>query len=73
GLVAASLTINIIIGLLIGRALQAKLYNPGGFAGEFQQFNLGKPAAVITIGLMVVTILPLGQMLALLRSVCRWC
>lgn len=68
GLVAASLTINIVIGLLIGRALQAKLYNPGGFAGEFQQFNLGKPAAIITIGLMVVTILPLGQMLTVLRE-----
>jgi hypothetical protein len=68
GLVAASLTINIIVGLLIGRALQAKLYNPGGFAGEFQKLSLGKPAAVLTVGLMAITILPLGNELAFLRE-----
>ncbi|MFW5425793.1 MAG: DUF2232 domain-containing protein [Methylophagaceae bacterium] len=68
GLVAASLTINIIVGLLIGRALQAKLYNPGGFAGEFQQLSLGKPAAVLAVGLMAITILPLGNELAFLRE-----
>ncbi|PHS25620.1 MAG: DUF2232 domain-containing protein [Methylophaga sp.] len=68
GLVAASLTINIVVGLLIGRALQAKLYNPGGFADEFQQLSLGKPAAVLTIVLMAITILPLGNELALLRE-----
>jgi hypothetical protein len=68
GLVAASLTINIVVGLLIGRALQAKLYNPGGFANEFQQLRLGKPAATLTIGLMVMTILPWGKELAFLRE-----
>ncbi|MBL1321600.1 MAG: DUF2232 domain-containing protein [Methylophaga sp.] len=68
GLVAASLTINMVVGLLIGRALQARLYNPGGFAGEFQQLRLGKPAAILTIGLMVITILPLGSELTFLRE-----
>ncbi len=68
GLVAASLVINIVIGLLIGRALQAKLYNPGGFASEFQQLSLGKPAAVLTVGLMAITILPLGNEIAFLRE-----
>ncbi|PHS31631.1 MAG: DUF2232 domain-containing protein [Methylophaga sp.] len=68
GLVAASLTINIVLGLLIGRALQAKLYNPGGFAGEFHQLSLGKPIAVLATGLMVITILPLGTELTLLRE-----
>lgn len=68
GLIAASLTINIIVGLLIGRSLQAKLYNPGGFADEFQQLRLGKPAAIVTIGLMAITILPLGNALILLRE-----
>lgn len=68
GLVAASLTINIIVALLIGRSLQASLYNPGGFADEFQQLRLGKPAAIVTIGLMVMTILPLGNELTLLRE-----
>lgn len=68
GLIAASLTINVIVGLLIGRALQAKLYNPGGFASEFQQLSLGKPAAILTMGLMAITILPLGTELAFLRE-----
>ncbi len=68
GLVAASLTLNIVVGLLIGRALQAKLYNPGGFADEFQQLRLGKPAALLTMGLMAVTIFPLGLELTLLRQ-----
>ncbi len=68
GIVAASLTINIIVGLLIGRALQAKLYNPGGFADEFQQLSLGKLTAMLTVGLMVITILPLGSALAFLRE-----
>lgn len=68
GLIAASLTINIIVGMLIGRALQAKLYNPHGFADEFQQLRLGKPAAIVTIILMVISVLPLGSELMLLRE-----
>ena len=68
GLVAAGLSMNIMLGLLIGRAWQASLYNPGGFASEFQQLRLGKPAAIVMITLMVITALPLGDGLALLRE-----
>ena len=68
GLVAAGLSMNLMLGLLIGRAWQAKLYNPGGFASEFQQLRLGKSAAMLMIALMVITALPLGNALAILRE-----
>lgn len=61
GLIAAGLSINVMLGLLIGRAWQAKLYNPGGFASEFCQMKLGKRAALVMIVLMVITVLPLQE------------
>jgi hypothetical protein len=66
GFVAAGVTINVIIGLLIGRAWQAKLYNPGGFAEEFRKLKLGKPAALVALFLMVVSLLPIKHYLTLL-------
>lgn len=68
GLMAAGLSLNIILGLLVGRSWQAKLYNPGGFASEFQQLQLGKSVAILTIVMMVVTALPLGNGAAVLRE-----
>lgn len=68
GLMAAGLSLNIMLGLLIGRSWQAKLYNPGGFASEFQQLKLGKSVAILTIVMMVVTALPLGDSVSILRS-----
>lgn len=68
GLVAAGLSMNIILGLLIGRAWQASLYTPGGFASEFQQLRLGKSAAMLMVALMVITALPTGDALAILRE-----
>ncbi len=68
GLMAAGLSLNIMLGLLIGRSWQAKLYNPGGFASEFQQLRLGKSAAILTLVMMVVTALPLGDSLAILQA-----
>jgi len=58
GLIAAGLSANVMFGLLIGRAWQAKLFNPGGFASEFYQLKLGKQAAIVTIVLMVISVLP---------------
>jgi hypothetical protein len=68
GLMAAGLSLNIMLGLLLGRSWQAKLYNPGGFASEFQQLKLGKSVAILTIVMMVVTALPLGDSVAILRA-----
>ncbi|PHS71065.1 MAG: DUF2232 domain-containing protein [Methylophaga sp.] len=66
GLFAASLSINVLLGLLIGRAWQAKLFNPGGFADEFCQLRLGKAAALLAIVLMMIEISPLKAGLTVL-------
>lgn len=68
GLIAAGFSLNLMLGLLIGRAWQAKLYNPGGFASEFTELKLGKPAAIVTTILMVAAISPLGESLAILQD-----
>lgn len=68
GLMAAGLSLNVILGLLVGRSWQAKLYNPGGFASEFQQLRLGRTAAILTVVIMIVTALPLSNNVAVLRE-----
>ena len=68
GLVAAGFTMNIILGLIIGRAWQANLYNPGSFATEFQQLYLGKVAAVATAVVMMLTVIPLGENFVFLKE-----
>ncbi|NQZ52881.1 MAG: DUF2232 domain-containing protein [Piscirickettsiaceae bacterium] len=68
GLVAAGFSINLMLGLLIGRAWQAKLYNSGGFASEFYQLKLGKSAAIMLIILMAVALSPLSDTLSVLRD-----
>lgn len=69
GLMAAGFSLNVILGLLIGRAWQAKLYNPGGFATEFSELSLGKPAALVTVIMMVITVSPLGDDVELIQSI----
>jgi len=68
GLIAAGFSLNVMLGLLIGRAWQAKLYNPGGFASEFTQLKLGKSAAILITISMIVSISPLGESLAILQD-----
>jgi len=68
GLMAAGFSLNVMLGLLIGRAWQAKLYNPGGFASEFTELDLGKPAAIVTTIFMVAAISPIGESLAILQD-----
>ena len=58
GLIVAGLFTNVVLGLLLGRAWQAGLYNPGGFAEEFQQLQLGKIPAVITVAVTLIALLP---------------
>jgi len=68
GFMAAGLSLNIMLGLLLGRSWQAKLYNPGGFASEFQQLQLGKSAALFTVFVMVITATPFGDSITVLRE-----
>lgn len=68
GLIAAGVSINAMLGLLIGRAWQAKLYNPGGFADEFHQLKLGKPAAIASASIMAIAASPLSESLAVITE-----
>ncbi len=49
GLLTSSIVLMVVLGLIIGRYWQAKLYNPGGFGTEFKQIRLGKVLAIITL------------------------
>lgn len=68
GVLAAGVSMNLILGLLLGRSWQASLYNPGGFADEFQQLNLGKMPAALTGLLFVIAVLPIGSEASYLRE-----
>jgi hypothetical protein len=59
GLVAAGISFNAIVGVVIGRAWQAQLFNPGAFGNEFRQMRLGKPLALLTAGLMGIALTPM--------------
>ncbi len=58
GLMVTGLFTNAVLGLLLGRAWQANLYNPGGFAEEFLQLRLGQVPALLTALLLVVSMVP---------------
>jgi hypothetical protein len=68
GLIAAGVSFNAVVGLLIGRAWQAQLFNPGAFGEEFRQLRLGKPAAMLTAILMAVALTPMADALRLLAD-----
>ena len=38
------------------------LFNPGGFRDEFYQLQLGKVAALVSLALMAVSLVPLGEL-----------
>lgn len=65
GLVGAAVSINIILGILIGRAWQAALYNEGAFGSEFTQITLGKALAIVTTALMGLSLTPIAPSLML--------
>lgn len=68
GLIAAGVSFNAVVGLIIGRAWQAQLYNPGAFGEEFRQLRLGRPAAVVTAVLMAVALTPMADAAGLLAD-----
>ena len=67
GLLVAGLFANIVLGLLLGRAWQATIYNPGGFAEEFQQLQLGKGPAIVMVVVMLTAVLA-GANVSLLQD-----
>jgi len=68
GLIAAGVSFNAVIGLLIGRAWQSQLFEPGAFGSEFRELQLGRPAAIVTAVLMGLTLTPLSDSLTLLAD-----
>lgn len=53
GLLAIVLVFNVLMGLFIARWWQAALFNPGGFAREFNELKLGKVFASVTALLLI--------------------
>lgn len=57
GIVAVSLVLSTMLMLMLGRSMQASLYNPGGFADEFAELRIGLWPAGLAIVLMLVAML----------------
>lgn len=49
GAVAAALVLQYLVSLLLARAWQAQLYNPGGFGAEFKALSVGTPVGVLFV------------------------
>lgn len=56
GVVAAGFMLNVVLCLIIGRAWQARLYNPGAFRREFLALRLGKALTLVFVVLAGVTL-----------------
>jgi hypothetical protein len=65
GLVASQLAALNLMSLLLGRWLQAQLYNPGGFGQEFRELRMGRPLAVVTLVIFIGA--PLSKVPAMLN------
>lgn len=69
GLMAAVLQLLCLLGLVLARYWQSLLYNPGGFAREFQAIRLPVPLALLL--LLGIFLLPrLQAQLAMLTPLC---
>ena len=62
GLLAATLVITTMINIVIGRWLQAMLYNPGGLREEFHALRLNRRMAVIALVLLLVSTVTKGTL-----------
>lgn len=60
GVAAAGFTLNMIMCLYLARGWQAQLFNPGGFRSEFHELRFGYKAAVVSLVVIVLAMLPMG-------------
>lgn len=60
GIAAAGMTLNAVMCLYLARAWQAQLFNPGGFREEFHALRLGQGLAMISLGFVALSLVPLG-------------
>lgn len=57
---AAALVFGVLLSLLLARAWQAGLYNPGGFGGEFRELRLGRRFALMGLAVVALAQLPIA-------------
>ena len=57
GVLAVSVVVSAFLMLMLGRVMQASLYNPGGFAEEFANLRMGLWPAGLTFGLILMATL----------------
>ncbi|MCK4586525.1 MAG: DUF2232 domain-containing protein, partial [Gammaproteobacteria bacterium] len=60
GIAAAGFMLNTILCLYLARGWQAQLFNPGGFRSEFHELRFGHKAAVVSLAVIVLSMVPLG-------------
>lgn len=57
GLVIAALVLSSVLTLMLGRSMQAGLYNPGGFGKEFYELRIGQWPSLLAVGIVIAAIL----------------
>jgi len=60
GVAAAGFMLNTIMCLYLARGWQAQLFNPGGFSSEFHELRFGVKAAMVSMAVIVLSMVPLG-------------
>jgi hypothetical protein len=60
GVAAAGMSLNALMCLYLARAAQAQLFNPGGFREEFHALRLGRGLAMVSLGFIALSLVPLG-------------
>ncbi|RRQ22670.1 DUF2232 domain-containing protein [Thiohalobacter thiocyanaticus] len=53
-LIATALSIGVTLSLVLARAWQSQLYNPGGFGKEFRELRLGNSTALLTVAMVLI-------------------
>ncbi len=56
GVLAANVMLSALLGVLVGRWWQARLYNPGGFRREFHALRLGRVQALLATVLIAAAL-----------------
>lgn len=63
GMMAVAFLLHLLGSLFLARWWQALLFNPGGFGIEFREIRLGRIAAGVTLGLLIVAFTMGGALL----------
>ncbi len=63
GLLWASMLLSSLMALMLGRQMQAALFNPGGFAAEFRELRMGLWPAVLGLALIGGSFVSSAQLL----------